>query len=139
LVVSLLLAAHSVLHRIEKPAVLLRSAVSLWISNVLVFSGGAGASTPAGRTSGECIMDTAAGAFLFPQMLLSRTDLAKQGMANWEPSFVDYLFLAFNFSTALSPTDTPVLTAWANVLLIVHSLISLSIIAFIAARAVGIL
>jgi uncharacterized membrane protein len=61
------------------------------------------------------------------------------GQRRWSPQFVDYLFLAFNTSTAFSPTDTPVLTRWAKVLMMVQSLISLTVIAILAARAVNIL
>ena len=32
------------------------------------------------------------------------------GEDRWSPGFVDYLFLAFNTSTAFSPTDSPVLS-----------------------------
>jgi hypothetical protein len=52
---------------------------------------------------------------------------------------VDYLFLAFNTSTAFSPTDVPVLSRWAKVLMMVQALISLTTIALLAARAVNIL
>ena len=37
------------------------------------------------------------------------------GEDNWSPGFIDYLFLAFNTSTAFSPTDVPVLSRWAKV------------------------
>jgi hypothetical protein len=57
----------------------------------------------------------------------------------WSPNFVDYLFLAFNTSTAFSPTDVPVLARWAKVLMMVQSLISLTVIALLAARAVNVL
>jgi hypothetical protein len=57
----------------------------------------------------------------------------------WSPGFVDYLFLAFNTSTAFSPTDSPVLTRWAKVLMMIQSFISLATVALIAARAVNIL
>ena len=47
--------------------------------------------------------------FLFPQML------NEEGRdPNWSPQFMDYLFLAFNTSTAFSPTDTAVLSRWAK-------------------------
>jgi hypothetical protein len=49
------------------------------------------------------------------------------------------LFLAFNTSTAFSPTDAPVLAKWAKVLMMLQSLLSLLIIALLAARAVNIL
>jgi hypothetical protein len=52
---------------------------------------------------------------------------------------VDYLFLAFSTSTALSPTDSPVLERWAKILMMLQSLLSLLIIALLAARAVNIL
>jgi hypothetical protein len=57
----------------------------------------------------------------------------------WSPGFVDYLFLAFNTSTAFSPTDCPVLSGWAKVLMMIQSLISLTTVALLAARAVNIL
>jgi uncharacterized membrane protein len=58
---------------------------------------------------------------------------------SWTPHFVDYLFLAFNTSTAFSPTDTAVLSRWAKLLTMLQSLISLTIIALLAARAVNVL
>jgi hypothetical protein len=57
----------------------------------------------------------------------------------WTPHFIDYLFLAFNTSTALSPTDAPVLSRWAKALMMLQSLISLTIVILLAARAVNIL
>ena len=61
------------------------------------------------------------------------------GEDQWSPGFVDYLFLAFNTSTAFSPTDVPVLSRWAKVLMMMQSMISLATIALLAARAVNIL
>jgi hypothetical protein len=49
------------------------------------------------------------------------------------------LFLAFNTNTAFSPTDTAALTRWAKGLMMVQSVLSLLIIALLAARAVNIL
>ena len=72
--------------------------------------------------------------FLFPQML-RREEQDK----SWTQHFVDYLFLAFNTSTAFSPTDTAVLSRWAKLGMMVQSLVSLTIIALLAARAVNIL
>jgi hypothetical protein len=50
---------------------------------------------------------------------------------------VDYLFLAFNTSTAFSPTDTPVLTRWGKILMMSQAIISLIVLAVLAARAVN--
>jgi uncharacterized membrane protein len=57
----------------------------------------------------------------------------------WRPGFVDYLFLAFNTSAAFSPTDVPVLSRWAKLMMMVQSVISFTAVAVIAARAVNIL
>ena len=66
---------------------------------------------------------------------------AKQaaGEREWEPNFIDYLFLAFNTSTAFSPTDVPVLSRWAKIMMMIQALISLLIVALLAGRAVNIL
>jgi len=63
----------------------------------------------------------------------------EMGEGDWSPQFVDYLFLAFNTSTAFSPTDVPVLSRWAKLLMMIQSMISLTTIAILAARAVNIL
>jgi len=55
----------------------------------------------------------------------------------WSPNFVDYLFLAFNTSTAFSPTDTPALERWGKVLMMLQSIISLTVLAVLAARAIN--
>ena len=77
-----------------------------------------------------------AGAFFFPQMM---DGVPIEHPENWMPRFVDYLFLAFNTSTAFSPTDTAILSRWAKALCMLQSLIALSIIAILASRAVGML
>ena len=79
------------------------------------------------------------GAFLFPQLTLSANARRAAGAEDWRPNFVDYLFLAFNTSTAFSPTDVPVLSSWAKILMMVQSSISLATLAMVAARAVNIL
>jgi len=116
----------------DPPSMLLRSAALLWFANVLVFglwywkldAGG-----PLGRERPE-----AQSSFLFPQM--TRPECMEAG---WSPMFMDYLFLAFNTSTAFSPTDVPVLSRWAKAMMMVQSAISLSTLALLAARAVNIL
>ena len=58
---------------------------------------------------------------------------------NWSPEFLDYLFLAFNTSTAFSPTDTPILDRWAKAMSMLQALLSLTILAILAARAINVL
>ena len=120
------------------PLALLRSAAALWITNVLVFASWywrLDAGGPPARNLNACHTK---GDFLFPQMTLApgtQTPLDP----SWSPGFVDYLFLAFNTSTAFSPTDSPVLSRWAKVAMMVQSSISLTTLALLAARAVNIL
>ena len=81
------------------------------------------------------------GAFLFAQMTEEGYESAetKPGQSVWSPQFIDYLFLAFNTSTAFSPTDAAVLSRWAKVLTMIQSSISLAVVVLLAARAVNIL
>jgi uncharacterized membrane protein len=139
LIISLSLLVAALPAHKEEPAELLISAASLWITTILVFALwywrlDAGGPHQRERTPGHTD-----GAFLFPQMAMSKEALAQAGEQDWSPNFIDYLFLAFNTSTAFSPTDTLVLTRWAKILMMLQSLLSLMIIALLAARAVNIL
>jgi hypothetical protein len=125
-------------HR-QSPPELLRSAASLWFTNILVFAlwyWRLDAGGPHHRDSRQTHLE---GAFLFPQMTLSPEAKRAVGQHAWSPRFLDYLFLAFNTSTAFSPTDTPALTPWAKILMMLQSMISLTVLALLAARAVNIL
>jgi hypothetical protein len=121
------------------PMELLLSAAGLWVSNILVFASwywrlDAGGPHERDKTPGHTD-----GAFLFPQMAMPPLAKIAAGEEDWSPNFVDYLFLAFTTSTAFSPTDTPALSRWAKILMMTQSMISLLVIALLAARAVNIL
>jgi uncharacterized membrane protein len=118
---------------------LLRSACALWITNIVVFASWYWRLDAGGPLAREQRGVHTDGAFLFPQMTLSPENRRVMGEDTWNPGFIDYLFLAFNTSTAFSPTDSPVLSRWAKVLMMVQSLISLATVALLAARAVNIL
>lgn len=112
---------------------LLGGALILWTMNILVFATWywrLDAGGPHRRSHHKTYRD---GAFLFPQLTLPED----RSQPNWRPQFVDYLFLSFNTSTAFSPTDVPVLSRWAKVLMMLQSSISLTTLAIIAARAVN--
>ena len=123
----------------ESPTALMLSAASLWFTNILVFAlwyWRLDAGGPHGRDLRSGHPD---GAFLFPQMTMPEEAKAVAGLESWSPNFFDYLFLAFNTSTAFSPTDVPVLARWGKVLMMLQSLISLAVVVLLAARAVNIL
>jgi len=120
------------------PTILLRSAATLWISNILVFASWYWRLDAGGPNARDRRAVHGEGSFLFPQMTLDASD-RDSSAHGWSPGFIDYLFLAFNTSTAFSPTDVPVLRRWAKLLMMLQASISLATIALLAARAVNIL
>ncbi|HEV3105582.1 MAG TPA: DUF1345 domain-containing protein [Trinickia sp.] len=130
LIVAVLALASALPAHTESPVALLRAAATLWVTNVLVFAywywkldaGGPNVREARGHQNG---------AFFFPQFLKKTT--------GWRPGFIDYLFLAFTTSTAFSPTDTPVLSQWAKVLMMLQATIAFTTVTVLIARAINIL
>jgi hypothetical protein len=112
---------------------LLAYGAAIWATNVIVFSlwywefdrGG-----PVARAKGTHPHPD----FQFPQM--QTPDIAND---EWEPAFIDYLYLSFTNATAFSPTDTLPLSRWAKMGMLTQSAISLVTVALVVARAVNIL
>jgi hypothetical protein len=112
---------------------LLASGANIWATNVIAFGlwywefdrGG-----PVRRAEGIRPHPD----LLFPQM-------SSPGLAppDWEPHFVDYLYLSFTNATAFSPTDVMPLARWAKITMAVQSAVSLAVGALVIARAVNIL
>jgi hypothetical protein len=120
----------------ESPASLLRSAAALWVTNILVFAIWYWRLDAGGPHQRETRARHTAGAFFFPQMM---DGAPVERAESWSPRFIDYLFIAFNTSTAFSPTDTAVLSRWAKGLSMTQAVISLIIVGILASRAVGLL
>jgi hypothetical protein len=95
---------------------LLETALSIWVSNVAIFA--------------VIYHWIGAGEFLFPH---------RDGDPETPLVFLDFLFLSFTTATAFSPTDTAPLSTRTRMLVMVESIISLTMIALAAARAVNIL
>lgn len=112
---------------------LIYSAVAIWLTNVIVYGlwfweidrGG-----PRCRASGETRLPD----IQFPQN--ENPELAPPG---WSPAFFDYLYTSFANGTSFAPADAMPLTRIAKVLFLGESLVSLTTIAVVAARAVNIL
>jgi len=132
-----LLVAAIIAHKLQ-PAQLLLSTVILWASNILIFASWYWRLDAGGPNARDTRKVHDEGSFLFPQMTLDASD-PDSSAQGWSPGFVDYLFLAFNTSTAFSPTDVPVLSRWAKLLMMVQASISLATVALLAGRAVNIL
>ena len=112
---------------------LLRAAVHLWCVNVLLFAlwfWQLDAGGPLNRRQ----TDIKGRDFYFPQ----QSDPALFGV-EWEPTFLDYLYVSYTNASAFSPTDTLPLTRWAKMLMLVQSAISLTLGLMVVARAVNIL
>lgn len=111
---------------------LFTSSVSVWVIGIVIFAlvywqsdrGGPEVRLSDRRRSPD---------WLFPQ-----ADLG-DGLPPWQPTFVDYLFLAYTTATAFSPTDVAPLTARAKLMLMAQSLISLATILVVVSRAINIL
>ncbi len=110
---------------------LLVSGGLLWSANVLVFAlwywETDGNGPPMRLEHGYAAAD-----FQFTQQLNGNP-------TNWAPGFVDYLFLAFCTSTALSPADVMPLTRRAKGLMMLQAVISMVISVLLVARSVNII
>ena len=114
-----------------KGSYLLTGAGAIWAANLLTFSiwyweidgGGPSERSRDGHVSTD---------FLFPQM-----QIGDGTVKGWWPGFLDYMFVAFNASTAFSPTDTLILSRRGKVLMMVQALISAVTVVVIAARAIN--
>lgn len=112
---------------------LLLTGGGIWLTNVIVFAlwywewdrGG-----PMARVRGQSQYAD----FLFVQMQSPQTS-----PPDWEPAFLDYLYLSFTNSTAFSPTDVMPLSRWAKMLMMLQSSVSLATVVLVVARAVNIL
>jgi uncharacterized membrane protein len=130
-VVSVFLLISSPLSGKTPAPALLQDAALLWMINVVTFAiwyweidgGGPAQRSRDAHTSAD---------LLFPQM-----NLGDKTAPDWSPGFLDYLFVAFNTSTAFSPTDTAFLSRRTKILMMLQALLSLLIIAVLAARAIN--
>ena len=74
-----------------------------------------------------------------PAWRFPREDAGEKGVPIWQPTYVDYLFLAFCTATSFGPTEAMPMTARTKLLMMAESLISLVTVLAIASRAIGLL
>jgi hypothetical protein len=118
---------------VDDARALLRWGGAIWLTNIVIFAlwyweldrGG-----PAARAAGDR---------RFPDLLFTQMSTPEVAPPEWEPTFVDYAYLAFTNATAFSPTDVLPLTRWAKLLMMLQSAVSFSIVVLVIARAVNIL
>lgn len=120
-------------HSSDSPGTLLRSGGTIYAVNVIVFAlwyweldrGG-----PVARGLGLRAYPD----FLFPQM-------QADGLVDpdWEPTFVDYVYVSFTNVTAFSPTDTLPLSRWAKAMMMLQATLAVLLVVLVIARAVNVL
>jgi len=115
----------------EQASTLLVSGALIWLGNVVAFSllywffdsGG-----PLARYRGDHEYRD----FAFTQHM--SPELAPPG---WRPRYVDYLVLGLTTNTAFSPTDVMPVAVWAKLTMALQSLIALTVVGLVIARAVS--
>ncbi|MBB5160222.1 hypothetical protein [Mycobacterium sp. AZCC_0083] len=133
---AIVLDTHILSGQVSNDAsLLLGSGAAIFVTNIIVFGiwyweldrGG-----PFARRAGV----TPYPDFMFPQMDPDTAKLVKPG---WRPTFIDYFYVSLTNSMAFSPTDTMPLARWAKVMMSVQSLVAVTTIALVIARAVNVL
>lgn len=142
MIYGLLSLVRALPHHAQTPTALLRSGAVLWVTNILVFASWYWRLDAGGPNARDRRAAHTEGAFLFPQMAApapGRPGITMAEADGWSPGFVDYLFLAFNTSAAFSPTDVPVLSPWAKLMMMIQASVSLGAVVLLVARAVNVL
>jgi hypothetical protein len=117
------------------PGQLLITGADIWLTNVVVFALWYWEFDRGGPVARALNIGRKYPDFQFPQMV-SPPEMVPP---DWEPAFLDYLYLAFTNASAFSPTDVMPLSRWAKVAMTVQSLISIVTVALVVSRAVNIL
>ena len=114
----------------ESAASLLASGALIWLGNALIFgllywvldSGG-----PLARYRHERP---------YPDFTFTQQG-SEFAPPDWRPRYVDYFVLGISTSMAFSPTDVMPMTPWAKLTMTLQSVISLTVIGLVVARAVN--
>jgi uncharacterized membrane protein len=132
---SLVEVAHRLLQtgKIANGHELILTAVNIYLTNIIVFGlwywemdgGGPGQRVQTPKHEKD---------FLFPQNV--KEDYKHP---QWQPTFIDYLYVSSTNGMAFSPTDTMPLSRRAKLLMLVQATVSIVAVALVAARAVNIL
>jgi uncharacterized membrane protein len=119
----------------QTPVQLLITGAVIWLTNVIVFALWYWEFDRGGPVSRALNLKNRYPDFQFVQMV-SPPEMVPP---DWEPFFLDYLYLAFTNAAAFSPTDVLPMSRWAKVAMALQSLISIVTVALLVSRAVNIL
>ncbi len=131
---SMILVADSLIHGSAIAGKqLILAAFAIFVTNIIIFSIWYWEVDSPGLTGLH--KHDAQPKFQFPQMEMKDVPETK----NWEPAYLDYLYLSTTNSTAFSPTDAMPLTHQVKLLMGAQAMISLITVVLVTARAVNIL
>jgi hypothetical protein len=123
-------------HGPKTAGILLMTGGAIWLTNVIVFGLWYWEFDRGGPVARALMTKHNYPDFLFANMTVMDDEAIVS--KDWEPTFADYLYLAFTNATAFSPTDTLPLTRWAKMAMTLQSAVSLITVALVVARAVNI-
>ena len=119
----------------QTPAQLLITGAIIWLTNVIVFGLWYWEFDRGGPVYRALNLKNKYPDFQFVQMI-SPPEMVPP---DWEPYFLDYLYLAFTNAAAFSPTDVMPLSRWSKVAMTIQSIISIVTVALVVSRAVNVL
>jgi len=119
----------------QTPGELLITGAVIWLTNVIVFGLWYWEFDRGGPVARALNLKNRYPDFQFVQMV-SPPEMVPP---DWEPFFLDYLYLAFTNAAAFSPTDVLPMSRWAKVAMTVQSIISIVTVALVVSRAINIL
>ena len=112
-------------------AFLLIDAVLVWLMNLIVFTIWYWM-LDRGGPDRRGLPDARRRDWLFPQ-----DQAAVEGWDDWKPGFSDYLYAAFAYSASFGPNDTQMLSQRFKYLSMAQTMLSLTVVVMIAARAIN--
>ena len=134
--ISAILLIHAIIFALpntSKPLPLLASGASVWATNVIAFGLWYWEFDRGGP------IQRAEGTRKYPDLMFPQMGSPHLAPPDWQPYFVDYLYLSFTNATAFSPTDVMPLSRWAKMAMAAQSGVALAVGALVIARAVNIL
>ena len=120
-------------------AVLLGSGAAVFITNIIVFGIWYWEMDLGGPFTRAAPLEKRNPKRRYPDFLFPQMDVTTRAPKDWEPRFLDYLYVSVTNVMAFSPTDTMPLTHRAKAMMTVQALVAVSTIALVFARAVNVL
>ncbi|HEY0934367.1 MAG TPA: hypothetical protein VGD91_11555 [Trebonia sp.] len=122
-------------HLGENGGQLLITGAVIWLNNVIVFALWYWELDRGGPVARALNLGNPYPDFQFVQMVSPPAMVSP----DWEPAFLDYLYLAFTNAAAFSPTDVLPMSRWAKLAMTAQAVISIVTVALVVSRAVNVL